>query len=371
MRRFAILPILLCLALLPSASAWANSGPPPAQLWFAFEDESGRPLTPQGVQLVGCDPDCSNEILLQTYGACDQPGCLSGEPALNIWSDKLSCSSAQPGWEALPSPANQDSTIGLCQATSYDYPGQFRLVAQIDGQVYTSEPRPFTEQQYSDWEQAFRVIVSPSGLALVEHPDFEAPGGYWPGFIPSLLLTLVVELLVAGLYLGLLLKLRGPALVNLLVLVGLADLVTFPLVWFFFPSFAPFTPSYNLALGYFLLFAGLLFTILLAIFFLRTEGRKRWIFVSVATLLALLVIPICSIMVLFATSYGGGYNLSGEGLPGSGLLLASEIFAVLFEAGFIYFLSRKALALKHALLLSLLMNLASYLVGLTLIQIIN
>jgi len=356
---------------LPTASAWANSAPPPAQLWFVFEDESGQPLTPQGVQLVGCDPNCTNEILLQHYGACDQPGCLPGEPVLGSWSDEINCSQAKPSWEALPSQSNRDSTVGLCQTTSYDYSGQYRLVAQIDGQVYTSDLHPFQDSQnYTDWEYAFRVVVSPTGLALVENPDFEAPSGSWPGFFPSLLVTLAVELLVAGLYLGILLKLRGPSLVNLLVLVALADLVTFPLVWFFFPSFAPFTPAYNMAVGYFLLFAGLLFTILLAIPFLRSEGRKRWIWVGVITLLALLIVPVCSILVLFATRYGSSYNLSWEGLPGSWLLLASEIFAVLFEAGFIYFLSRKALAFKHALLLSLLMNLASYLAGLLIVQIL-
>jgi len=39
----------------------------------------------------------------------------------------------------------------------------------------------------------------------------------------------------------------------------------------------------------------------------------------------------------------------------------AEGFAVLFEAGFIYFLSRKAMAPKHAFAMSLVMNTASFL----------
>jgi hypothetical protein len=370
MRRFAVLLLLLALVLLPTASAWANSGPPPARLWFAFQDDTGQALSPQAVQLAGCDGDCSAEILLQSYGVCNQPGCLPGQPALQNWADEFGCSPAQPSWETIPTQSNRQSTVGLCRAASYDYSGQYRLVAQIDGQVYTSDLHPFQDSQaITDWEQAFRVVVAPSGLSLVENPDFEAPAGYWPSFIPSFLLTLAIELLVAGLYLGLGLKLRSATLGTLLALVALADLVTFPLVWFFFPSFAPFTPPYNKALGYFLLLAGLLFTGLMAILFLRTEGRKRWISVGVACLLAVLVIPVCSIAVLFATSYGNN-SLATGGLPGSWLLLASEIFAVLFEAGFLYFLSRKALPLRHAFLLSLLMNLASYLAGLAIVQIL-
>jgi hypothetical protein len=369
MRKILIPLLLLALIVLPTTSARANSAPPPARFWFAFEDESGQPLSPQGVQLVGCEGNCQQGMLLQSYGVCDQPGCLAGAPALTDVYSQFGCSPAQPSWEAIPLQSNRDSTVGLCRSSSYDYSGQYRLVAQIDGQVYSSALRPFFDQQYTaGWDKAFRVVVSPSGLNLVEEPGFESPAGYWPGFIASLLVTLVVELLVAGLYLGLLLRLRGATLANLLVLVSLADLVTFPLVWFFFPSFAPFTPFYNRALGIFLLFAGLLFTLLIAIPFLRSEGRKRWIFVATICLLALLIVPACSIAVLFASSYGN-YNLATGGLPGSWLLLISEVFAVLFEAGFIYLLSRKSLPLKHALLLSLLMNLASYLAGLAILQL--
>lgn len=165
MRKILILMLLLlALIVLPTASARANSAPPPARFWFAFEDEFGQPLSPQGVQLMGCDGDCQQGTLLQSYGVCDQPGCLPGAPTLSGVQSHFACSPAQPGWDAIPSQNSRYATVGLCRSSSYDYSGQYRLVAQIDGQVYSSEPRPFFEQEYEiGWNEAFRVVVSPSG----------------------------------------------------------------------------------------------------------------------------------------------------------------------------------------------------------------
>jgi hypothetical protein len=55
--------------------------------------------------------------------------------------------------------------------------------------------------------------------------------------------------------------------------------------------------------------------------------------------------------------------------PSLGLSLAvttilSEIFALLFEAFFLHLVSRPKISLKHAFMLSLLMNAASFLIGL-------
>ena len=53
-------------------------------------------------------------------------------------------------------------------------------------------------------------------------------------------------------------------------------------------------------------------------------------------------------------------------LPAALITVVSEAFALLFEAGFIYLLNRRRLPLKHAIALSLLMNAASFVIGLLL-----
>ena len=187
-RKLAVLVSLLAFSIVPTASARANAGPIPDRYWFNFEDESGHPISPEGVQLVGCRDDCRTDILLLSNGDCKLAGCLSGEPVIQGEGDQLDCAGA------------------TCLAASYefyDYSQQYRIIAQIDGQVYTSRPQPFSESGgFRDYP--FRVVVSPPGLAMIEDPNFEIPDrGMDRGFFSSLLVTLLVELLVAGLYLGL------------------------------------------------------------------------------------------------------------------------------------------------------------------------
>ncbi len=353
-RNLVMLLSLTVLSFIPTASARANAGPIPDRYWFNFEDEFGHPISPEGVQLVGCRDDCSIDILLLSNGVCKLPGCLQDEPQIHGEGDQLDCAGA------------------TCLAASfefYDHSQEYRMVAQIDGQVYASLPQPFHEfGGFMDYP--FRVVVSPPGLEMIEDPNFEIPDrGMEGGFFFSLLVTLFVELLVAGMYLGIGLRKRGAALANLLVLVVLADLVTFPLVWFFFPSLAPFAPPGMRALGKYFLVPALVFTLLAAVIYNQKgiDRRSRW--PVILLVLAVALTPVCAFLVEYGAAYTDYNTRPAGGLPGSWLLLASEVFAVLFEAGFIYFLSRKALVLKHALLLSLLMNLASYLAGLVILTI--
>jgi len=140
-------------------------------------------------------------------------------------------------------------------------------------------------------------------------------------------------------------------------------LVTFPLVWFFFPSLAPFAPPETRALGKFFLLPALAFTLLAVAIYNRKGLDRRSIWLVILLVLAIVVTPLCAWLVEYQAGYTDYKIRLAGGLPSSWLLLASEIFAVLFEAGFLFILTRRSLPLKHALTLSLLMNLASYLVG--------
>jgi len=342
--------LFLTIVLLSTDAASANAAPPPAVLWFSFQDESGSPVSPDSLQLIGClTESCVSETLLSRYGNCALPGCLPGEPSLQGDMDQLACADA------------------LCRATSRDYPTQiFRLVANINGQVYTSKPaRLFSGDAIRYQTEAYQVIMSIPGLNLSNDPDFVKPGlpSYGINFVYALLLTLLGELLVAWFYLWFVQRWRGAQLVTPLVLVCLANLVTLPLVWFLFPTFVPFMQLESRAVGLFLGLVAVYLSLVFYLAFVLLEGRRRWIIITVNLLVILLVIPVCALIIGYIVGYPNLYKLTSSGLPGSWLVWISEIFAWVYEAFFLYFLSRKTLPLKHALVLSLLMNLTSYLVG--------
>jgi hypothetical protein len=350
---FLTIQVLILLLLLSASDASANSGPPPERIWLLFQDESGTSLPPQGLQLVGCSTEaCTEKTLLLSYGKCNLPGCLPGKPTMTGEWDKLACDGS------------------VCRAVSYDFPTRiFQLISQANGQVYTSPPAQLAGAERTFDNFAYQAVVSPQGLSLTSKPDFDEPK--YPlhkiNFLLALLITLVSELLVAGLYGWFVLRWREPELDLLLVLVGLADLITLPMVWFFFPSFAKFMPVESRSLGIFLALIAIIYTSVLYYAFVRADGRRRRNMVTISTLIVLLATPVCSGVIIFVQGYTNLYKLTSTGLPGSWLLLMSEIFAWLYETFFLYFLSRKTLPLKHALILSLLMNLTSFLAGLVIL----
>jgi hypothetical protein len=349
MKRFVlVIALLTAFSILPGANIQANLAPPPARLWFTFQDPVGKPLSPTALQLIACREDCTQGDLLLSYGKkCTQPGCLAGEPVLE--NSLLACSQA------------------LCLARSYDFPaGAYRLVAQINGKSYTSGPVELFRGEAPGYNTlAYRVTVSDRGLSLEFEPDFVQPdfNPYRANFFQALLLTLAIELSIAFLYLWFVLRWRGAALGLPLFLVFLADLVTLPLVWYFFPTLKPFTPFAGRFLGLFWLACAGIFTLVAYAVFVLLKGRQRWFILAGIVVLLLVAIPFCSLVIGYTIGYPNAYKIYPTGLPGIWSLVIAEIFAWLYEAFFVYFISRKTVPLKHALLLSLLMNLASYLAG--------
>ncbi len=210
----------------------------------------------------------------------------------------------------------------------------------------------------------WRVIVQDTSLSVTPDANFEELNWRYGQFLLGLGLTQLIELLVAGLYLWLVIRVDSEPLVNRLIMIFLINLVTFPVVWFVFPSLSQsqFTPMRPM--GIFSLIAAALYAFSL-VYIIYAEGKTR----RQIIILAAIWLPLALILAIVPSYYGymfmtstlGRFFVSAFGLlPPNMVILASEIFAVASEAALIYILSRKSLPLRQAGTISLLMNAASF-----------
>jgi hypothetical protein len=98
---------------------------------------------------------------------------------------------------------------------------------------------------------------------------------------------------------------------------------------------------------------------LLATIIIETSVVLMWVAGMHLPISVLLLAPLASLISLPVVWYVFPRLL----LPSTLTILLSEIFAVVFEAGFLYFLSRKAMTFRHALVMSAVMNAFSFVAG--------
>ena len=186
---------------------------------------------------------------------------------------------------------------------------------------------------------------------------------FWQHFA----LALIVELLVAAAVLRGWLKLKQCNLVSSLGYVLLANLISYPATWIFWPSLQRFQPMATRYVGFFVVFGTLTFTGLLLLLS-RQEGKTRrvWVMVTLVLLpLSVLATLWCLVLAALGASYGGRL-VAVSGMP-IGLSIAfAEVFAISLEALILYLLARKTLALsvRQATVVSLFTNTSSFLIGL-------
>jgi hypothetical protein len=333
------------LLLLPGNVA-ANAAPPPSRLWFTFEYEHAPVPQLEALQLLACPTETCDapEPLLQ-YGRCTAAACLPDVPEATRWSS-LQCASNR------------------CLAT-FPYMEQehlhFKLVAQFADGVRTG---PAVAGLPQDWgeDRAWTVQVGAADLRLTEDADFVDPVGRSPdGFLWGLALTLLVEVLVAAALLWWWKKAERDVFVKRLVMIGLINALTYPLVWLVFPSLGQFQRDYLRTMSLFVTIACVLYAAALVWIYLPKDKSMRRL-AQIMTLLSLPVTGLCLFFVLVVAGYGN-QAIAARGLtPGTAILL-TEVFVVLAEGLLLWVLSRKSLPLLHAGALSLLMNLSSFLVG--------
>jgi hypothetical protein len=345
----AILFAAIVIFLLPIGAAYANSAAPPSVAWFTFDYTTVQTARLQGVQLIAClTTNCEQPVLLQQYGICKSAGCVESAPTLTGWPNDIGCAT------------------NICRSAAYPSHGgtDFRLVAQFSDRVRASEVVGKLPSGYGG-VSAWRVIVQDTALSIesVAPPAVSIPNRSYPGK-PLILFgaSILVELLVAGVCFW---RTIDPSYFESTVfIVFLVNLLSLPVVWLFFPSLGQFQSTANRNMGVITLLAAFIYAALLAAIYRSGKKRRGWVIA-----LTILSLPVTVLFFLivpsFLTGYVGGY-ISVQGLPASVTITASEIFAVVFEALLIMLLSKPSLPVRWVWITSLLMNAASFIVGLLL-----
>lgn len=338
--------VLLAL-LLPLHRAAANAAPPPNLIWFRFDD-SAAALPREGVQLLRCqNPACEQPELLQQYGVCDAPACLSG---------------GMVATERYPLTCRADRCMYVYGYGGFSTVNYLRLIVQCPDQVRQSNVFPSVEEVNYQYETAFRVSMTNGSLQV--EPDPEAPVEARAPII-AFGVTLAVELAVAALVL-LRLSVARREVGILLLMIALINLLSFPVVWTFFPALGFFQEESKRVFGTYMLVLALAYGGVVGGIRWVDNLRRRWV-LGIGALLSIPLMLLClgPIVVVNFTSYSPTPPLA-DGLPYGVTLTLSELFAFGFETLLIYLASRRRLNIGQAALLSLLMNAASFLAGLLL-----
>jgi hypothetical protein len=351
-----LLVVLIGMLLMPVPVALANPIVTTHQFWMEFDYRTSEPTDLEGVQLIGWDPDRNQLVLLQQYGRCDSGACLGSSPSLRAVRD-LECV--------------EDRCVAVLGSYTDDRFREFQVVGQFSDRVRKSErfsgelmSRPRTVGwQIAVQDTALTVSVSDGGLQGPHAP-------YSSSFFRSFALALVIELLVATLALRGWLTLRGHNLLRGLGYALLANLISYPVTWIFWPSLGRFQPTVARQIGCFAVLVAAIFAALLLILS-RKEGkvRRRWLMLTLFLLpLAGLAIFLCWEVASLSLAFGGREGIAVPGLPDSLTIGFAELFAVAFEALLLYLLARKTLPLspQQAAVISLAMNVSSFLAGLAL-----
>jgi len=207
----------------------------------------------------------------------------------------------------------------------------------------------------------WRIVVQDAALSVTRDENVPILSNFGSGFLKFYALTVATEVLVAILILvGF--RIRRLDLAKGLAYVLLANLVSYPVTWFFWPSLGQFQPEAFRKSGYAIAAAAVVGACLL-VGVSRIKSKSAWPKVVVTLgLLAAMLIFSCGWMSM--VSYGN-QRVEVRGLPVGLTILLAELFAVVFETAIVFFLARKtiSLSLMQVALISVVTNLCSYLLG--------
>ncbi len=352
MRKNALIYALLVLLLLaPGSVVLANMASPPAVAWLTLQDETGNPPRLQGVQLIGCgEAACAQPTLLQQYGTCRGQGCLFGPASLSGWQTSFACASYR------------------CYSTVYpNYGGSlFKLAMEFDDRVRVSNVSGPLPDAFGE-EMAWTVHVREADLAITPEASVPAASIPYDLFHHSfgwLGLSILVEVVVAGVSLRFFARrdLRGWS--SLLVIILLANLATLPIVWLTVPGFGQFQTTGSRLLGVMVLVIEAFYVGLLAVSYRAPRKVRLW---AIPVIAVTFLLSSAACLFLLAINHYGSMSLYVQGLPPTAVIVVSEVFAVVAEALLIGLLGRISLRTWWVWAVSLLMNAASFAVGLLII----
>jgi hypothetical protein len=319
----------------------------------------------EGLQIISCGTaECTAPLLLHAYGTCDSEGCLDSSPVLSA-DQPLECFKAR-------------CVVVFRDNYPYVAVPPYKIVGDFSDRV--RESATFSHELSRFNTTAWQITVQDTALSVtVADPSRYAPySAYTDNFYLHFALTILLELLAAAAALGFWLRIGRRNLLRGMGYVLLANLISYPVTWVFWPSLARFQPIAIREIGALIALGATLFTGLLALLS-REEGKARrnwWILILILLPLSILATLSCSFLVAVGYPLLGGLGSSSglrpefaiRGLP-SGLTIAfSEAFAISFEALLLYLLARKTLALSagQATLVSFVTNIFSFLAGLAL-----
>lgn len=352
----AFIGIFFCVsALVWTERATANSAPPPAVVWFYIQDEAGDAADVDGVQLWGCtDEACEQPSLLQAWGACSAPDCLPGTARLTAAVGNI-LHSLECG------PADGETR---CRSAAFRYAQPYFRLALARGDRLWIQAKPLPLPQGYGETDYYQVGMLEEGLTIdpaSARPTAKLPV---PPFLAFFGISLVIELAVLGIYSVLRWKLDATGTVKRLLLAALINLLTYPVVWGFFPSLQRWSGAgsrsamWPLA-AFMLLISGMLWGV-----FNASTKRRRWAWIGLMGLIVLAGL-FCLMLSTFASMYGYP-QVTASGFPAEAVLLLAEAYAVLVEGLLLCGFTRRQVPLREALALSLGMNMASFLAGLLL-----
>jgi hypothetical protein len=342
MHYLLVIFLIFTFVSIPGSEVKADSPLPPGIAWFIF-NSGGEPIdTIVSAQLVGCaDTNCAKPKQLFQYGECALEGCVPFTMDHEDRWGELHC--ANDRCRLLTYPLNMT---------------YFRFLVQFPDKTLTSEVFQGISCAVGE-VQTWRLTVKGAGL-VVENDTAPVNGGKSAGFLKTFFFSHTVELIVSGLFYLIGLKILLKDLPSKLLMVFLVNLITLPIVWFYFTSFILYEPVFMRTVGTLSLIISIAYSIVVIHLYKTEKDRKKKIVLSV---LSVPIVFIIWFITFFMSSYGNQNEIVWNGLSPTVAILLAEIFAFIAEAALIWVLSRKDLSIIKACILSILMNVSSCCLG--------
>jgi hypothetical protein len=348
MRRLLLLILIFGLLLAQPASADVPAQP--HSLWFYFD------RAPEAVQFVECKSTssllCDQPKLLIQYGNCTDVVCLKTQPILRS-PYKFECAETACLYqEPLQSQGSRNSI--------------FQLIVQFSNQARSTPPFTTDFRSRIAGYRDRHFTVSSQDKSLQVDPDEAMKPTRWEVFGLALTITQISELAIALLCLGVL-KFNRSQVTKVLLWIGFTNLLTFPVVWFFFPSLQAFQYRSTRIFGAFSLLNAIGFS--LALVNRKTITTKTVIRTGIIWFFCLPIVLIVAFLFAALFSYSE-FLPAASGISSFITLPASEICVTIWEE-WLLARSQSGLSNYQSYWLSLLMNLGSFLLGLALLPVLQ
>jgi hypothetical protein len=350
-RLIVIFVLSLFLLFVPSETVSANSPPPPYELWFTFVYDIPDQVSIEDISLFVCkDETCSTSQTIKK---------LEAGTGSQVWQHQFYC---YESWCRLRHSFTVSVGGAILDRDTNSY--YFKIVVGFSDKERSSNVIKGLPKGYGSTKH-FIANVRENDLALSVDDNFSNPQNdlYIFGLSFSFFITLLVEPVFAGIFLIFIYKMKNQQALKLGLLVFLINLITYPSLWGFSWAISQLEwDSYQRLNGWFALLMSTAFWVFVLLI-MSNKGKKRFIWIMLSIILMVLFVFMFW-YIAYDFDIWGSQALEIFGLSYLNVIIVIEILAVIYEGLLIYGLSKKALSLPKSLTISLVMNLASFLIGL-------